>query len=139
MFRPRILVVPKNGGETLPGWALVLYVAKYDGRLASLSQHADGWQEATRITHLEPWPKDAVREESIKLASTTLATPGTYVFRLRFVRNDPTPSGLWSGNEILEHDIAEYFRVEPMSSVLTFGLVVGTILTALGRLALALR
>jgi hypothetical protein len=48
-------------------------------------------------------------------------------------------NGMWGGNEILEHDLATYFRIEPLVSVLTFLLVVGTILTALGTLALALR
>jgi len=140
LFRPRILVAARNGGDELPGWSLVVYVTRYDGPLSRLSQDARDWTEARRINHLdEPWSTLATRHEWIKLDSSAFPLPSNYVMRLRFVRNDPMGNGMWGGNEILEHDLATYFRIEPLVSVLTFLLVVGTILTALGTLALALR
>jgi len=138
VFRPKLYITVKNGGESLAGWNVSLWITRYDGPLGRLSIDAEGWVEVDRITTLEPWESGDVRKLWMKLESTSLSGPGTYVMRLRFERDDPLPGGLWGGRPIAGFDIAEYFRVEPMSSVLTFGLVAATALTALATLVVAL-
>jgi hypothetical protein len=105
-----------------------------------MSQDADGFVEADRFTELKPWDSGEIRKRWIKVPSTSLPTPGTYVMRLKFERDDPTPlgDGIWAGRPVATFDVSEYFRIEPMSSVLTFGLVVGTLATALATLVLAI-
>lgn len=49
---------------------------------------------------------------------------------------DPRPIQFW--DQVLEGHVLDYIRVEPFSSVLNFGVVVGTFVVALATLALAL-
>lgn len=138
MFRPKILIRAKNGGASLPGWNASLHLTQFEGPLPSMSQAAEGWVEVDRITELKRWDSGKTRQRWIKVQATSLPTPGTYVMRLQFERDDPAAGGLCAGRPIATFDVAEYFRVEPMPSVLTLGLVVATGLTALATLVLAI-
>lgn len=138
VFAPRLMVRMQNCGDALPGWSIVLYIARYAGPLTSMSQDADGWLEADRVSVLKPWPARGVQVARLAMRSGALGEPATYVARLRVSRLEETSPGTWSGFEVLEYDISSYFRIEPLSSVLTFGVIAATFATAIATLAVGL-
>jgi hypothetical protein len=138
IFRPRLIIRLRNGGAALTGWSVALFVMEYTGPLGSMPAEASEWLEIERKTILQSWPAGEERQLRFKLRSTSLAVPGTYVFRFSVQEQRPVRDGLWRGNDIAAYGISEYFRIEPMSTVLTFQLVFATALLALATLALAL-
>jgi hypothetical protein len=68
-----------------------------------------------------------------------MAHAGTYVARVQVAKLVPIGPGTWAGEgPVVTVEPAEYFRIEPTSSVLTFWIVIGTLITGIATLFVAI-
>jgi len=146
-FRPRVRLTITNDGPPIDYATITLEVARYDGPIGEAPGFQGPWTD-TEHHEIGAWPS-GVQERRVRLTirSRSLPHAGTYVARIRVSRmQDSTPPDVaakggrvyvGTGQEWIAV-LAEYFRVEPTSTVLTFWAVVGTLGAAVAALAAAL-
>jgi hypothetical protein len=137
-FLPRLKVEIKHAGAVLPMTSFGLYVGAYDGPVGEIPSADIAWVDTVHFQVDGDWQPGETRRFALTVRSRNLPHEGTYVLKLlvtKFVRQH---HGGLDGSGIHTIYVVDYFRVEPISSVLTFGLVVSTLLLALATLGLVI-
>jgi hypothetical protein len=152
-FLPRLRVLLENGGDNLPeGTTIALRLRPSSGPLEGAPGPDDeGWWEAVREIVWDEWKTQATRHFKFRVPSSALPADATYIacvfivvmrpggFKMEPETRQLVPtSDISTGVRADQWLLNDYFRVEPLSSVLTFLLVGVTFLLVLATLALAI-
>jgi hypothetical protein len=152
-FLPRLRVSLENGGDDLPeGTTIELRLRPYSGPLEGAPGPDDeGWWEAVREIVWDEWKAKTARHFKLRVPSSALPADATYIacifivvmrpggFKMEPATRQIVPtSDVSTGVRADSWLLNDYFRVEPLSSVLTFLLVGVTFLLVLATLALAI-
>jgi hypothetical protein len=137
-FLPRIEVALTNDGQPIERGSATLWVIDYDGPIGDRGELRNRAWNDTAHQEVTNWSTGGTRIFRFTIRSRNLAHEGTYVARVEVARFRPLGGGTWAGEgPILTLELLEYFRVEPTSTVLTFWAVVGTLVTAVVALVVA--
>lgn len=136
---PRYEIRITNPGEPIEGLRLQVAVAPYKGSLEELPQLNYQWRPVVEYRHLGPMGKEQSRTTHVTIPTGVL-DEGTRVVRLHLMvgTTKGVPPGQTHYSSATFAWLREYLRVEPLSSVLTLLVAVGTLLTAAATLAIVL-
>lgn len=109
-------------------------VAPYEGPLEELPKLPNQWREVIPYRSLGPMDKGQSRSMHVTIP-TGLLDAGTHVVRLHLMSASRVPGGQTHSGSVQFAWFGEYLRVEPLSSVLTLLVAVGTFMTAAATLA----
>lgn len=137
---PRYHVKITNHGEPVEGLSVQAAAAPYQGTFQDIPQAPGKWRELIPYVSLGPLAAGESRIMHVTIPTGVLDV-GTYALRFHVV--EITTKGLDPGVKSRGHGIGsvflgEYLRVEPISTVITLAVAVGTFLTAIATIVVAL-
>lgn len=138
-FAPRYEIEVTNPGPDAEGINIQVAVAPYSGNLEELPQLPYQWREMISYKPLGPLKNGHSRTMHVTIP-TGLLEEGTHVVRLHIMVDSTVglPKGQRGSSSAAFAWLQEYLRVQPLSSVLTLIVALGTLLTALATLGLVL-
>ena len=133
---PRYRIEITNPGDEIESLRLQVAVASYTGLLEDLPELPYQWREVIPYRRLGAMKTGGSHTVHVTIP-TGLLDEGTYVVRLHLMAGSRVNGQLHHTSSLFVW-FREYLRVEPLSSVLTLMVALGTFLTAFTTLALVL-